>query len=327
MGLILLIWFLHWDRWIRPGTCHPSLRVYDFVLEFLMPVLLISLPFCSVQFSSSVMSDCLWPHGLQHARLPCPSPTPGACLNSWSLSQWRHPTISSSVIPFSSCLQSFSAQDLFQWVSSSHQVTKVLGLQLQHQSFQWIFRIYCFRMDWLDLLAVQGTLKNLLPTSRPSILQCSAFFMVQLLHPSMTTGKTIDLTRWTFVGKVMNLLFNMLPRSVKTFLRRSKCLLISWLQSPSAVTLEPKKIKPVTVSVVSPSICHEVMGLDAMIFIFWMLSFKPAFSLSFLTFIKRLFSSSSLSATRVVSSAYLRLLIFLPAPLIPACASSSLAFL
>ena len=151
--------------------------------------------------------------------------------------------------------------------------------------------------------------------------------MVQLSHPYMTTGKTIALTRWTFVGKVMSLLFNMLSRLVKTFLPRSKRLLISWLQSQSAVILEPKKIKSATVYMVAPFICHEVMGLDAMIFVFWMLSFKPTFSLSSFNFIKRLFSSSSLSAIRVVSSAYLRLLIFLPAILIPACASSSPAFL
>ena len=119
----------------------------------------------------------------------------------------------------------------------------------------------------------------------------------------------------------------MLSRLVITFLARSKCLLISWLQSPSAVILEPPKIKPVTVSIVSPSIWHEVMGLDAMILVFWMFSFKPTFSLSSFNFIKRLFSSPSLSAIRVVSSAYLRLLIFLPAILIPACASSSPAFL
>ena len=125
----------------------------------------------------------------------------------------------------------------------------------------------------------------------------------------------------------MSLVFNMLSRLVITFLPRSKCLLISWLQSPSAVILEHKKIKSATVSTVSPSICHEVMGPDAMIFIFWMLSFKPTFSLSSFTYIKRFFSSSSLSAIRVVSSAYLRLLIFLPAILIPAYASSSPAFL
>ena len=149
-----------------------------------------------------------------------------------------------------------------------------------------------FRMDWFDLLAVQGTLKSLLQhhNSKPSILWRSAFFMVQLSHPYMTTGKTIALTRWTFVGKVMPLLFNMLFRLVIVFLPRSKHLLISWLQSPSAVILEPKKIKFLTVSIVSPSICHEVMGPDAMNFIFWMLSFKPAFSLSSFSLIKRLFS-------------------------------------
>ena len=125
----------------------------------------------------------------------------------------------------------------------------------------------------------------------------------------------------------MYLLFNMLSRLVITFLPRSKCLLISQLQSPSAVILESKKIKPVTVSTVSPSISHEVMGQNAMILVFWMLSFKPTFWLSSFTFIKRLFSSSSLSAIRVVPSAYLRLLILLPTSLIPACASSSPVFL
>uniref|UniRef100_A0AC11D8G4 Uncharacterized protein n=1 Tax=Ovis aries TaxID=9940 RepID=A0AC11D8G4_SHEEP len=126
-----------------------------------------------------------------------------------------------------------------------------------------------FRMDWLDLLAVQGTLKSLLQhhSSKASILRRSAFFTVQLSHPYMTTGKTIALTRQTFVGKVMSLLFNMLSRSVITFLPRSKCLLISWLQSPSAVILEPLKIKSATVATVS-SICHEVMGPDAMILVF-----------------------------------------------------------
>ena len=125
-------------------------------------------------------------------------------------------------------------------------------------------------MDWLDLLAVQGTLKSLLQHHSPkaSILQHSAFFVLQLSHPYMTTGKTIALTRRTFVGKVMPLLFNMLSRLVTTFLPRSKCLLISWLQSPSAVILEPQKIKSATVSTVSPFICHEVMGPDAMILVF-----------------------------------------------------------
>ena len=125
-------------------------------------------------------------------------------------------------------------------------------------------------MDWLDLLAVQGTLKSLFQhhSSEASNLRCSAFFIVQLLHPYMTTGKTIGLTRRTFVGKVTSLLFNMLSRLVIAFLPRSKCLLISWLQSPSAVILEPKKLKSVTVSTFPPSICYEVMGSDTMILAF-----------------------------------------------------------
>ena len=143
----------------------------------------------------------------------------------------------------------------------------------------------------------------------------------------MTTGKIIALTRWTFVGKVMVLLFNVLSRLLIAFLPTSKRFFISRLQSPSAVSLEPKKIKSVTVSIVSPSIFHAVMGLEAMTLVFWMLIFKPAFPLSSFTFIKGLFSSSSLANIRVVSSAYLRLLIFLPAILIPACASPSPAFL
>ena len=151
-----------------------------------------------------------------------------------------------------------------------------------------------FRMDWLDFLAVQGTLKSLLQphSSKVSILRRSAFFIVQLSHPYMTTGKTIALTRWTFVGKVMSLLLNMLSRLVITFLPRSKRLSISWLRSPSAVILEAPKIKSDTVSTVSPSICHEVMGPDAMIFVFWMLSFKPTFSLSF-SLLKILYPLSS----------------------------------
>ena len=131
-------------------------------------------------------------------------------------------------------------------------------------------RLISFRMDRLDLLAVQGTFKSLLQHhhSKASIIRCSAFFIVQLSHPYMNTGRTIALTRRTFVDKVMSLLLNMLSRLVITFLPRSKHLLISWLQSPYAVILEPKKIKSDTVSTVSPSISHEVMGLDAMIFVF-----------------------------------------------------------
>ena len=136
-------------------------------------------------------------------------------------------------------------------------------------------RLISYRMDWLDLTAVQGTLKSLLQhhSSKASILRHSAFFTVQVSHPYMTTGKTIALTRQTFVGKVMSLLFNMLSRLVIAFLPRNKCLLISWLQSSSAVILELPKIKSLTVFFVSPSTCHEVMGPDAMILVFWMLSF------------------------------------------------------
>ena len=141
--------------------------------------------------------------------------------------------------------------------------------------------------------------------------------MVQLSHPYMTTGKTTALTR-TFVGKVMSLFFNMLSRLVITFLPRSKHLLISWLQSPCAVILEPHQKNSLTVSIVSPSICHEVMVLDAMILVYGMLSFKSTFSLFSFTFIKRLFSYFSLSAISLVLSAYLKLLIFLLAILIPA---------
>ena len=134
-----------------------------------------------------------------------------------------------------------------------------------------------FRIDWFDFFAVQGTLKSLLQhhSSKASVLHCSAFFIVQLSHSYMTTGKTIALTRLTFVGKVMSLFFNMLSMFVIVFLPRSKRLFISWLQLPSAVISESKKIKSVTVSIVSPSIRHEVMGLDAMILVFWMLSFQP----------------------------------------------------
>ena len=145
-----------------------------------------------------------------------------------------------------------------------------MEFQLQHQSFNEHSGLNSFRMDWLDLPAVQGTLKSLLQhhSSKASSLWFSSFFIVQLSHSYMTTGKTIALTRWTFVGKVMSLLFNMLSRLVVTCLPRSKCLFISWLQSPSAMILEPKNIKSATVSTVSPSICNEVMGPDAMISVF-----------------------------------------------------------
>ena len=151
-------------------------------------------------------------------------------------------------------------------------------------------------MDWLDLLAVQGTLKSLQHHRLKSlILGFSAFFIVQLSHPYLTTGKTIVLTRRTFVDKVISLHFNILCRLVITFLPRSKCLIISWLQSPSAMILGPSSPQKIMSATVSPPICHEVLALDAIILAFRMLSFKPIFSLSSFSFIKRLFSSSSLS--------------------------------
>ena len=197
------------------------------------------------QFSSVqlVVSKSFRPHGLRHTRPPCPSPIPGAYSNSCPLSRWCHPTISSSVSPFSSHLQSFPASGYFKWVSSSHQVAKVWSFSFSISPSNQYSGLISFRMDWLDLLAVQRTHKSLLQhhSSKASIVQCLAFFIVQFSHPYMTTGKTTALTRWTFVGKVMSLLFNMLSRLVITFLPGSKHILISWLQSPSAVILEPKK--------------------------------------------------------------------------------------
>ena len=211
---------------------------------------------------SSVVSDSLQPHGLQHARPPCPSATPGVYSNSYPLSRWCHPSISSSVIPFSSHLQSFPASGSFQvsqLFASGGQNTgasaSASALTMNEYS-----GLISFRMDCLDLwLAVQGTLKSLLQnhSSKASIFWHSAFFIVQLSHPYMTTGKATVLTKRTFVGKVMFLLFIILSRLAIPFLPRSKCLLISCLQSLSAVILEPQNIKSVTVSVVSPSICHD----------------------------------------------------------------------
>ena len=179
----------------------------------------------SVQFSRSVMSDSLWPHGLQHARPPCPSPTPKAYSNSSPLSRWCLPTISSSIVPFSSCLQSFPASGSFQMSQS------VLHIRWpKYWSFSFNISpsnghpgLISLRKGWLDLLAVQETLKSLLQhhSSKTSILRCSAFFIVQLSHLFMTTRKTLALIRQTFVGKVISLLFNKLPRLVKTFLPRS----------------------------------------------------------------------------------------------------------
>ena len=216
---------------------------------------------------------------------------------------------SNHLIPLSSpCPPAFSlSQDLFQWIALHIRWPKYWSFSFSISPSNEYSGLISFRIDWFDLPAVWGTLKNLLQqhSSKVSVLRHSAFFMVHLSHPYMTTRETVALTRQTFVSKVISVLFNMLSRFVKAFLPRTKHLLISWLQSPSAVILEPKKIKSVTVSTVSPPIRHEVMGLDAMILIFWMLSFRSAFSLYSSTFIKSLFSSSSLYAIRVVSSAYL----------------------
>ena len=230
----------------------------------------------SVQFSRSVVSDCLLPHGLQHARPPCPSPTPRVYSDSCPLSRWCHPTISSSVIPLSSLLQSFPASGYFQmsrFFASGFSFN--ISPSSEHQDW------FPLGLTALIFLQSKGPLKSLLQhhCSKASIIPCSAFFIVQLSYPYMTTGKTRALTRWTLVGKVMSLLFNMLPRLFITFLLRSKRLLISWLQSPSTVILEPPKIKSVTVSIVSPSICHEVLGPHAMILVISVLSYKPTFSL------------------------------------------------
>ena len=254
-----------------------------------------------VQFSHSVMSDSLRPHGLQHARPPCPSPSPRPCSNSHPLSQWCHfnPLIPSplafnlaqqdgkrpiSIFPM---YQSFASGGQSTGVSAS---ASVLPMNIQ----DW------FPLGWTGLISLQSkmTLKSLKSSPTPEFNGINSLVLNFLYSPTLTSvhdyWKNHSFDYRDFVSKVMSLLFNMLSRLVVTFLARSRHLLISCLQSPSAVILEPKKIKSVTVPTVSPSICHDVMGLNAMILVFWMLSFKPAFSLSSFTFIKRLFSSSLL---------------------------------
>ena len=187
------------------------------------------------------MSNSLWPHELQHARSPCPSPMPGTYPNSCPSCQWYHPAISSSVVPFSSCPQSLPTSGAFQMSQLHMRWPKYWSFSFSISPSNEYPGLISFRTDWLDLLAVQGTLKSLLQyhNSKTSVLWHSTFFTVQISHLYMTTGKTIALTRQTFVGKVMSLLFNMLSRLVTTLLPRSKHLWISWLQSPSAVILEP----------------------------------------------------------------------------------------
>ena len=255
--------------------------------------------------------------------------------NSWSLLKLMS---NESMIPSSQLILCHPLLLLPSVFTSNRIVSNESALRIirwpKYWSFSFSIRpsneysgLISFRIDWLDLLDVQGTLKSLGQHRSPKAsFWHSTFLMVQLSHPYMITGKTIALTRWTFISKVRSLLFNMISSLVIAILPRSKRLLVSWLQWPSAVILEPPKIKSVTLSTSSPSICHEVMGPDAMILVFW-LSFKSTFSLSSFTFIKRLFSSSSLFAIKVMSSAYLRFLIVLLAILILACASSSPAFL
>ena len=214
------------------------------------------------------MSDSLRPHEPQHAS---PSTTAGVHPNPCLLSRWCHPTISSSVVPFSSCPQSFPASGSFQMSQlftsgcqnfGASASTSVLPMNTQDWS----------PLGWTGLISLQS--KGLSRVFSNTIVQKHQFFSAQLSsqsnsgHPYMTTGKTIALTRWTFVGKVVSLLFNMLSSLVITFLPRSKRLLTSWVQSPSAVILEPPKIKSATLSTLSPYMCHEVMGLDALILSF-----------------------------------------------------------
>ena len=213
----------------------------------------------SVQFSHSVVSDSLWPCGLQHARLLCPSPTPRVYPNSCPLSRWCHPTISSSVVPFS-CPQSFPALGSFpmsQLFASGGQSigvsasTSVLPMNTQNWS----------PLGWTGGISLQSKgLSRVFPNI--TVQKHQFFFLVlSFLYTATHTSihdfrKTTALTRWTFIGKAMSSIFNMLSRLDIAFLPRSKHLLISWLQSPSAVILEPPKIKSVTVTIVSPSICH-----------------------------------------------------------------------
>ena len=215
------------------------------------------------------MSYSLQPHGLQHTKLSCPWLSPGACSNSCPLSWWCHPTMLSSVIHFSSCLQFSQHQHLFPWIGSSQQVVKELEPHFSTSPSNEYSGLISFRSDWLALLAVWGTLRSLLQhhSSKASILQHLAFF-IQLLHSYMTPEITISLIIWTCVGKGMYLLFNTLSRVVIVFHPRNNHLLILWLQSPSAVILESKKIKSVTTSIFSPIYLPWVMGPDTMIFFF-----------------------------------------------------------
>ena len=237
--------------------------------------------FCFLSLSSTAFqfSPSLPPDGLQHARPPCPSQTPGACSTSHPSSQWCHPTISSSVVPFSSCLKSFPALGYFPMSQIFASGRQSIGASASPLALPMNIQDW-FPLGWTGLISLQSKeLSRVFSNTQFRSINSSALSF--LYGPTLTfihdywKNHSFD-----FFGKVMSLLFIMLSRLVTAFLPRSKRLLISWLQSPSAVICETNKIKFATVSIVSPSICHEVMGLDAMILNFWMLHFKQGFSFS-----------------------------------------------
>ena len=200
----------------------------------------------SDQFSRSVLSDSLWPHGLQHSRSPCPSPTPGVYSNSYPLSQWWHPTISFSVVPFSSCLQSFPKSRSFQMSEFFDSGGQSFGVSASASVVPMNLH-YWFPLGWTSWISLQSNglsrvfSNTTVQKHHSSVL--SFLYSPTLSHPYMTTGKTTALTWWTLVSKAVSLLFNMLSGLFITFLPRSKCFLISWLQSPSTVILEPPQNK------------------------------------------------------------------------------------
>ena len=258
----------------------------------------------NVQFSSVAQwSSTLQPHESQHARPPCPSPTPGVHSDSHPSSWWYHPAISSSFIPFSSCppqslpaSESFPTCQVFSWGGQCTRVSPLASF-LPKNIQGWS------PLEWTSWISLQS--KGFSRVFSNTTVQKHQFFGT-LYSPTLISileywkNHSFDYTDLCWQSNVSA--SYMLSRLVIVFLQRSMHLLISWLQSPSAVILEPPQIKSDTVSIVSPFICHEVMGPDAMILVYWILSFKATFSLSSFTFIKRLFSSSSLSAIRVVSS-------------------------
>ena len=241
----------------------------------------------TLKFSSIVQSctlcdpmDCM-----QHIRLPCPSPTPGAFSNSCPSSQWPHATISSSVVP-SSHLQSFPAWGSFRMSQFFASGGQSIEVSASASVFPMNIQNW-FPLGWTGWISLQSRdSQESSPKPQFQSINSSApsFLYSPLSYPYMTTGKATAFTRWTFVFKEMSLLFNMLSSLVIAFLPRSKCHLISWLQSPSTVILEPPKINPVMASIVSSSICHKVMGPEVMILVFWMLSFMNVeFQVSFFT--------------------------------------------